>query len=43
LLRHYENLLKGLVNTRDVIYFLLFIATFLVLSVHRLDNDRLQQ
>jgi ABC-2 type transport system permease protein len=43
LLRHYENLLKGLVNTSDVIYFLLFIATFLVLSVHRLDNDRLQQ
>jgi ABC-2 type transport system permease protein len=43
MLRHYESLLKGLVNTSDLIYFLLFIATFLVLSVHRLDNDRLQQ
>jgi ABC-2 type transport system permease protein len=43
LLRHFEGLLKGLVTTTDLIYFLLFIATFLVLSVHRLDNDRLQK
>lgn len=43
MLRHYENLLKGLVSTTDVVYFLLFILTFLVLSVHRLDNDRLQK
>lgn len=43
LLRHYESLLKGLVSTTDLVYFLLFIATFLVLSVHRLDNDRLQK
>lgn len=43
LLRHYEALLKGLVSTTDLIYFLLFILTFLVLSVHRLDNDRLQK
>jgi ABC-2 type transport system permease protein len=43
LLRHYEALLKGLVSTTDLLYFLLFILTFLVLSVHRLDNDRLQK
>ncbi len=43
LLRHYESLLKGLVSTTDLVYFLLFTLTFLVLSVHRLDNDRLQK
>jgi ABC-2 type transport system permease protein len=43
LLRHYESLLKGLISTTDLIYFLLFTLTFLVLSVHRLDNDRLQK
>jgi ABC-2 type transport system permease protein len=43
LLRHYESLLKGLVSTTDLAYFLLFILAFLVLSVHRLDNDRLQK
>lgn len=43
LLKHYESLLKGLVSTTDLGYFLLFILAFLVLSVHRLDNDRLQK
>ncbi|HLF97946.1 MAG TPA: ABC transporter permease subunit [Methylococcaceae bacterium] len=43
LLRHYESLLKGLVSTTDLAYFLLVIFTFLVLSVHALDNDRLQK
>jgi ABC-2 type transport system permease protein len=43
LLRHYEGLLKGLISSTDLIYFLLFITTFLVLSVHRLDYDRLQK
>lgn len=43
MLRHYENLLKGLVNSTDVIYYLLFTAAFLVLSIRRLDNDRLQK
>jgi len=40
--RHYEALLKGLFNSSDVLYYLLFIATFLVLSIRRLDADRLQ-
>ena len=43
LLRHYEGLLRGWVSSTDVLYFVLFITTFLVLSVHRLDHDRLQK
>jgi len=39
---HYEALLKGLFNSSDVLYYLLFIATFLILSIRRLDADRLQ-
>jgi ABC-2 type transport system permease protein len=41
--RHFENLLRGLINTTDIFYFVLFIAGFLVLSIRRLDNDRLQK
>ncbi len=40
--RHYEALLKGIFDTSDLVYYLLFIATFLVLSVRRLDAERLQ-
>jgi ABC-2 type transport system permease protein len=43
MLRHYESLLKGLVSSTDIAYYLILIATFLVLSIHRLDNDRLQK
>ncbi|OUR68329.1 ABC transporter permease [Cycloclasticus sp. 46_83_sub15_T18] len=43
LMRHYENLLRGLVNSSDLLYFILFIASFLILSIRRLDNDRLQK
>ena len=42
LLRHHETLLKGLFNSADIAYFLLFIFTFLVLSIRRLDSYRLQ-
>ncbi len=38
---HYEALLKGLFDSSDVIYYLLFIITFLVLSIRRLDAERL--
>jgi len=38
---HYEPLLKGLFSTADVIYYLLFIALFLILSIQRLDADRI--
>jgi len=43
MMHHYDRLLRGLVNTQDVIYFALFTLAFLVLSVHTLDNDRLQK
>ncbi len=42
LLNHFEPFNRGLIDTADVAYFLLFIATFLVLSVRRLDRDRLR-
>ena len=43
ILKHYEGLLKGLVSTTDLLYFVLFISTFLILTIHRLDSDRLQK
>jgi ABC-2 type transport system permease protein len=42
LTRHYEPMLKGIVTSIDIAYYLLFIVTFLVLSVRRLDAERLQ-
>ena len=41
LLNHTEPFLKGVFDTRDVVYHLLFIAGFLALSIRRLDMDRL--
>lgn len=41
LLNHTEPFLKGVFDTRDVVYHLLFIASFLALSIRRLDMDRL--
>lgn len=42
LVRHYESFLRGVFNSADMLYYLLFIATFLVLAIRRLDADRLQ-
>jgi ABC-2 type transport system permease protein len=42
ILRHYQPLLRGSFNSADVAYYLLFIATFLVLAIRRLDSYRLQ-
>lgn len=42
MLRHFEPFGKGIFNTSDFMYYLLFITTFLVLSIRRLDADRLQ-
>ncbi len=41
LMSHYQDLRQGLFSTADVAYYLLFIATFLVLAIRRLDADRL--
>lgn len=41
LLTHYQVLVQGLVSSVDVFYYLLLTALFLVLSIHRLDLERL--
>lgn len=40
---HLNNLFSGFFKSSDVIYYLLLILTFIILSIRRLDNDRLQQ
>jgi len=40
IIEHYDGFLKGVVNTEDIIYYLLFIALFLILSIQRLDAER---
>ena len=42
IIRHHEALIKGLFNSSDIIYYLLFIFTFLVLAIRRLDAERIQ-
>ncbi|MEW5755665.1 MAG: ABC transporter permease subunit [Pseudomonadota bacterium] len=42
MLNHFEPLLKGVFNSADIAYFLLFITTFIVLAIRRLDADRTQ-
>jgi ABC-2 type transport system permease protein len=41
LLKHYESFNRGLIDTFDLAYFSLFIITFLVLAIRRLDGERL--
>ena len=43
ILRHFQNLQSGLISSVDISYFLLFTATFILLSIRSLDNDRLQK
>jgi ABC-2 type transport system permease protein len=42
LLRHFAPMLRGLIDTADVVYYLLFIATFLLLTIRQMDSQRLQ-
>ena len=42
ILKHYQVFLTGIVDSYDVAYFLLFIITFIILSIRRLDSYRLQ-
>lgn len=37
---HYHSLLRGLFDSSDILYYLLFIITFITLTVRRLDADR---
>ncbi len=41
LMRHFEPFLRGNVNSSDLLYYLLLITCFLVLSIRRLDADRI--
>ncbi|MCP4043807.1 MAG: ABC transporter permease subunit [Gammaproteobacteria bacterium] len=43
LLTHYDALLKGVFDTQDIVYYLLFSTLFLGLSIRRLDAERLQE
>jgi len=43
MLRHFEAFTKGVFNSSDFIYYVLFISLFLILSIRRLDGDRLQR
>lgn len=38
---HAQSLNAGLISSADLLYFILFIATFLLLTIRRLDNNRL--
>ena len=38
---HYQSFLSGVLNSTDIIYYLLFIAVFLILTIRRIDNERL--
>jgi ABC-2 type transport system permease protein len=42
LMHHFQPFARGLIDTADITYFLLFIMTFLTLTVRRLDADRLR-
>lgn len=42
MLRHFDALARGVFSTVDIAYFILFISLFLVLSIRRLDAERLQ-
>jgi len=39
---HFAPLLRGILNTSDIAYFLLFIAGFIVLAIRQLETQRLQ-
>lgn len=42
LLKHFEGFMNGSIAVTDLVYFSLLIITFLILSVRRLDADRLR-
>jgi ABC-2 type transport system permease protein len=43
LLKHFNSLINGAVNSVDVIYYLIICSTFIVLSIWRLDGERRHQ
>ena len=43
MLRHFEAMAKGLFSSSDLMYFIIITSCFLILSIRRLDGDRLQR
>ncbi len=43
MLHHFQNMQTGLLDSSDALYFIIFSATFIILSIRRLENDRLQK
>jgi len=43
LFSHLESFGRGVFSTNDFFYFIILIVTFVVLSIRRLDNDRIQR
>jgi ABC-2 type transport system permease protein len=41
LIRRYESFTKGMIDTSDIVFLVLFAAVFLILAIRRLDSDRL--
>jgi len=41
MLRHYEPMLRGEINSSDIAYYVIIIITFLALTIRHLDSDRL--
>ena len=41
ILKHYENFNRGIIDTFDLLFFVLFAFTFLILSIRKLDGERL--
>lgn len=39
---HFTALLRGILNTKDIAYFILFIAGFIILAIRQLETQRLQ-
>lgn len=39
---HFTAILRGILNTRDIAYFLLFISGFIILAIRQLETQRLQ-
>jgi len=42
MLSHFQSMLQGIFSSTDIIYYLLVTGVCLILSIHRLDADRLQ-
>jgi ABC-2 type transport system permease protein len=41
LLKHFEPMTQGQINTQDLSFYLIVIASFLLLTIRRLDRERL--